>query len=456
MTRPTSIAAAAVLLIVIAAMLRPRGDSDSDAVSATAPPGRGARLTALQKSSLVSAMPRRKAKLEPAEAEAGQFDPYEEWDYSRILGEFMVPPMRIESADIGGVLRELRKTFAEHSGGRLLRIEARAAPSGEPGKGFAFDYAGGNLKQLLELVAAIGGYEVMIGEGEVTLVGREPNTSNAVVSNVYRVPPDFGIFYSKAQDPFAAPPVRTNEPRAAIEAFGIEVSEDVEFEFDPATATCAVSGPAGEVERIERLIRAGVQVASQEQIHLVHKLVTVRDGGSIEPGTFAAGGADFQDTLGELIADLDATITQSPSVVTRSGQRAMIEVSREVVYPTGQDEAGQPADFEVRNVGLTIPVTPVAAGIGQIQLQGATELTGVAGQSLDDIVSGSREISDSHSSFDEEISADSFKLHATDFEGHIGDGNTTIILVAQEGGTSVYHILFAQRIDPSGQAINPR
>ena len=241
MTRPTSIAAAAVvLLVIIVVILRPGGDSD--AVSATVAPSRGARLTALKQSSLPSAMPRRKAKLEPAADEAGQSDPYEEWDYSRILGEFMVPPMRIESADIGGVLRELRKTFAEYSGGRLLRIEARAAPSGEPGKGFAFDYAGGNLKQFLELVAAIGGYEVMIGEREVTLVGREPDTSNALVSKVYRVPPDFGLFDIEPEDPFAAPPVRTNDPRAAIEAFGIEVSEDVEFAFDPATATCAVSG----------------------------------------------------------------------------------------------------------------------------------------------------------------------------------------------------------------------
>lgn len=199
-----------------------------------------------------------------------------------------------------------------------------------------------------------------------------------------------------------------------------------------------------------------MQVASQELIYLEHKLVTVRNGGSIEPNTFAGGSADFQDTLAELIADLDATITQSPSVVTRSGQRAMIEVSREVVYATGQDEAGQPPDFDVRNVGLTIPVTAVAAGIGQIQLQGATELTGVADQSLDDIVSGNRGIPDSSSGFNEEISADSFNVRATDFEGHIGDGNTTVILVAQEDGTSVYHLLFAQRIDPSGQPINSR
>ena len=39
----------------------------------------------------------------------------------------MVPPTRIEAANIGGVLRQLEAIFKEHSDGHHLRVEVQPA-----------------------------------------------------------------------------------------------------------------------------------------------------------------------------------------------------------------------------------------------------------------------------------------------------------------------------------------
>ncbi len=63
----------------------------------------------------------------------------------------------------------------------------------------------------------------------------------------------------------------------------------------------------------------------------------------------------------------------SPSVATRSGQRAVIEVIREFRYPTEFEfdkGAGiiTPKAFETRNLGITLEVEPVAEAEGPIDL----------------------------------------------------------------------------------------
>ena len=74
--RVGSIAAATLLSVIIAALLRPNGKRGADGIAASgaSPLSHAAPLTALKKSALPSAMPRRKAKLEPAQDEPGQFD----------------------------------------------------------------------------------------------------------------------------------------------------------------------------------------------------------------------------------------------------------------------------------------------------------------------------------------------------------------------------------------------
>lgn len=59
-----------------------------------------------------------------------------------------------------------------------------------------------------------------------------------------------------------------------------------------------------------------------------------------------------------------ADVLSAPQVVTRSGQRAVIEIIREIKYPTAweKDSYGWvPTAFEVRNVGVTLEVEPSLA-----------------------------------------------------------------------------------------------
>ena len=70
-----------------------------------------------------------------------------------------------------------------------------------------------------------------------------------------------------------------------------------------------------------------------------------------------------------------ADLLSTPKVVTRSGQRAVIEIIREFKYPVAwkKDEAmgvtWLPSEFEVRNMGVTLEVEPTLSMEGTLDLQ---------------------------------------------------------------------------------------
>lgn len=92
----------------------------------------------------------------------------------------------------------------------------------------------------------------------------------------------------------------------------------------------------------------------------------------------------------ELLTKLDEAkdevrILSAPTVTTRSGQRATVEIIREFIYPTEFDppvhEKGKPITpstptaFETRPVGIRIELLPQAGSEGTIDLQTTPEIT---------------------------------------------------------------------------------
>ena len=79
--------------------------------------------------------------------------------------------------------------------------------------------------------------------------------------------------------------------------------------------------------------------------------------------------------LAQLTGKKGVDLLSAPRVTTRSKQRAVIEIIREVRYPTEWKEAAEkkggwvPAAFEVRNVGVTLEAEPVMGEGNTLDLQ---------------------------------------------------------------------------------------
>ncbi|MEQ1748854.1 MAG: M56 family metallopeptidase [Prosthecobacter sp.] len=100
------------------------------------------------------------------------------------------------------------------------------------------------------------------------------------------------------------------------------------------------------------------------------------------------------DKMGELLRKLSQQkgvhIMSAPSVTTRSGQKATVEVVREFFYPTEYEAAKQlgkdqpiipttPTAFEMRPVGIRMELNPVVLVDGSIDLTMTPELTSFEG-----------------------------------------------------------------------------
>lgn len=115
-----------------------------------------------------------------------------------------------------------------------------------------------------------------------------------------------------------------------------------------------------EIDREAREALAGLLGMPQPEIQGAAKGAIILSGVLSE--------AQFDTVLRGLGQLKEADLLSAPKVTTRSGQRAVVEIAREVRYPTEfeKDGAGwKPKSFETRNVGITFEVEPVAGADGQ-------------------------------------------------------------------------------------------
>ena len=145
-----------------------------------------------------------------------------------------------------------------------------------------------------------------IGVGTPILVGRS-----------YRVPPDFLQQLGTGKMSF----------RAWLQKRGIQFPEGALAFYDPVRSIAVIRHREATADRIAKLIEPTVR-NPQPQIHAETKLMYRR---------------------GEEVCQV-----QAPSVVTRSGQRAKVEIIQEVIYPREKE-----GEFEVIPVGLVWEIDPV-------------------------------------------------------------------------------------------------
>lgn len=398
-------------------------------------------ISAVPKSAVNSALPRRTAKIEPVKPPGDDdFDPYAEWSLKRILNTFMVPPGQIEATDSDELIARLDAIYLEY-GGPGLDLAFQPAVDFDPP--IRIDHDNISFDSLLKLIGIVAGHELHIGDSKVTLTPLETNPSTEIVSSQKDVPPNLLERRPHIEDdPFSDPPAF--DPKRAFEHFGIVLGEDVGIQVDRDNSTWAISGTPAEVDRIERLVELAFGEVPAA-IAIEHKLFELGEGAEfpLESQTFATQ-AEASAFIQELVSSPDVTTVSYPRVMTRAGQSATIESSVTVPVPTALDAEGNPSEVETRVLGMQLPMTPSLAGLDRIHIDGAHETSqlrpGVTGED---------------GQITQVLSESDFVNTATDIQGQLFQENTALIPFQQPDGTTTYQLLTVQRLDPAGQPISP-
>lgn len=143
-------------------------------------------------------------------------------------------------------------------------------------------------------------------------------------------------------------------------------------------------------------IRSGTLAVEQNTLDSLLQTGSTVGGGAVAPGVLSVAGVfsdpQFQSVMRGLSQKKGIDVNASPSVTTKNGLKAQVEVTREFIYPTeyeppqlpqGSARGSQmiatpttPTAFEMRKTGVTVEVEPIISDDGRtIELTLAPELT---------------------------------------------------------------------------------
>lgn len=143
-------------------------------------------------------------------------------------------------------------------------------------------------------------------------------------------------------------------------------------------------------------IRSGSLAVEQNTIDSLLQTGSATGGGAVAPGVLSVAGVfsdpQFQSVMRGLSQKKGIDVNASPSVTTKNGLKAQVEVTREFIYPTefeppqlpqGSARGSQmiatpttPTAFEMRKTGVTVEVEPIISDDGRtIELTLTPELT---------------------------------------------------------------------------------
>lgn len=178
----------------------------------------------------------------------------------------------------------------------------------------------------------------------------------------------------------------------AATAFLAPTSTSTAVGTNPVTAGLRSGSSAANINRLDQLLNTGS---------------TATVAGNPAPGILSIAGVltdpQFQGVLRGLSQKKGIDIQATPSVTTKNGQKATVELQREVIYPTEFDppqvpQAGNggqaagfnfptqqlatpatPTAFEMRKTGVILEVEPVIGDDGSVELNLAPEITDFEG-----------------------------------------------------------------------------
>ena len=258
-------------------------------------------------------------------------------------------------------------------------------------------------------------------QGRVTEVRKEKD-ANKFVTRVYRVAPDF---LSKAGPGHTA--------RAVLEARGITFPEGCSVVFNPTTSQVIVKNTVATLDRVEQIIN-DLQVA----LPMVYLQTKIIDGPELigEPGRIYEVDA-YQTLLKSVSETKGVNLMSAPSVTSKLGTRATVEVVREVLNATGT---------EMKIVGVRVEIDPSVGIEGDLKLQGKL----VIGRDI-------APKDENEPAFVSKAGVSSYenvKQWDKPFDLHLKHGQTTLVHLGEtRKGRFVTMFLTAKAIGPNGRDV---
>lgn len=379
------------------------------------------------------------------------------------LRRFLLRGASFVDVPLAEVLEDLRRRMIDLGSGDLaalakLRVEGR--PSGRVRLS-----TGRQLSAwaVLRLAAAQAGMGVAFeSDGSVVLRPIGPPADPGADGLVTRAAPidafvlrdlmrEAGLLDGVAAgDPFgeAAPqaPLSSEAVRAFLDSLGLALAEGGWVDFDAESGHLAVHGSARDAALVEAV--AGLaDTTGWPQVYLQSRVVRLDQAGPIAEQIL--GGGDVELLLQALNDEGGSSLVSMPSVVTRPGQAARVEIVRETAV-AGSD--GMPV---VEPRGLILDLDPAVEGERQVNLNGSLDLstTGVDGRGevLGLIEAGN----DGLWSAVDDLGASSGDRQVTDFEAVLRRGEAAALMAFDDGaGGKVLALVSATLIDPAGQPID--
>ena len=358
------------------------------------------------------------------------------------LKEFMLPEVVINGLTLSDALQKLMGVY-EETCGKTGEIPLRLTFDLPPGSSrkIKLKLSPRNFNSSVQLLATYSGMKVSRTKKAYHF---EPFPNEQKQANLaMRVPPDFA---SRLIEQVGIPPLSCFEQfknPSFVEASPVplplgQILEMSGLVLDPSTRLSL--GPSGSLT-LETTSSADAAVVSALTATLSSEIPTQQKFTSqlveLPAGTHWALPDASQMTDGEmaqLMRDLAQTngaeLQTLPSVTSRNGQDAAIEITREFTYPA--DESGE--KFEKRNVGKALLMRGDLLGFGQeVDLQ-FTDTTGGIDSSTGKAAFEKRT----------EIADKSFT----------GDGATKLLVQTRPDGSQTVLLYKSQTIDATGRPVH--
>ena len=272
-----------------------------------------------------------------------------------------------------------------------------------------------SLMDGLTWMAALNRSEVFLKEpGVITFRPWEPAENETLVTEVVRVRPDL-LPSEVGPDPFGgtteAPTVPRLTPIELFQSWGIAFGEHASASYDEATVAMTIRHTASTIRAIKELLAMG-SARPLVMIMIATKILEFAQARPIKDDLLTD--QQFQLWLREMNQTKGVDLLTASQITTRSGQRAMAEVTKKVVEP--MEREADRSETEVDWQGLRIPIEPILEG-EVVKLLGAVEIRLPVNRQAGKLISA------------EKISAAELVTTATDFEAIIPLGQTAVFSV---------------------------
>lgn len=343
--------------------------------------------------------------------EENEIDPYEDWELSKILSHFMVPPDEFKAGSIHNSISRLKEIYFEHSGHHLeISLEAPLYLN----KGISFQHDNISFRSLLGMVAGLSGYSASITPDEIIFSTIKSAPARSAVSPSHPL-----ALSEEAFQEILTTPEKTRE---YLKSHGLNTPDDFEFPKDPNALAHLITS----------LQEARLDPENTPKMSRVaNKFVTLPPGTEFEATSMTT--PELQVAMREWSQMKGVDFMNAPPLVGLPGQDGTIAIGKEVIYQDAQN----PDQFLAEFVGLRIKAKPILAGLDQVQMSAEVNFSTVDTEDP------------------QQLHQESFQSNISESEIHLYDGGNVLIPITGEDGTPMVQVITFERVDATGKRFWP-